>query len=103
MRRFLYFIKTFFAAVTVAFASTVSAVHVHDIIAVDCSSTEIVHATDDAPECFLCVIVYQTHISDFSPTDLVSPGLHAVSHGDAVLPLKQFSFDWNGRAPPVTS
>ncbi len=103
MRRFLYIIKTFIAAVAIAFASTVSAVHVHNIISDDCSSSEVVHTPDDTRDCFLCLIVYQTHISEAPHTDVISSGLDTKLYSDAATPLKRFSFDWYGRAPPVSS
>lgn len=93
-------VKTLIAAVTIAFASTVSAMHVHDINTYSHSSLPVVQNLHDLHDCIFFWVVYQTIIVDSDHARLTFSGSDALIKDQPAAPLTRFSFDWYGRAPP---
>lgn len=103
MRRKPDTFNTLIAAVAIAFASTVSAVHVHDITTCDHGSNVVVQNTHDLHDCIFCSVVCQTITAEnvsvrttFGAADMATPEFQTN-------PLSGFSLDWYGRAPPLSA
>ncbi len=103
MRHKLDTLKTLLAVVTIAFASTVSAVHVHDIVTCSQSNSVAVESAHEAHDCFYCLVVYQTLTADSDHVAFVLSTSEAVLPSRSAIPVPPFSFDWYGRAPPFSA
>lgn len=101
MRRKLDTFKILFAAAAIAFASTVSAVHVHDITMCDHGSNVVVQNMHDLHDCIFCWVVYQTLSVDTGHAGSVFITSKPVFEDPQALPPSRFTFDRYGRDPPL--
>lgn len=100
MRRDKNTITTLIAAAAIAFASTVSAVHVHDIITCSQSSPVVVQNMHDIHDCIFCWVVYQTISADAIHSDIVNHNSELVLQEYVTAPFLRLSSGCYGRAPP---
>jgi len=102
MRRNLDTLKILFAAAAIAFASTVSAVHVHDITTCSNASPAVVQNMHDIHDCIFCWVVYQTLSVDTGHAGNIFITSEPVFEDHQALPPSRFIFDRYGRDPPPT-
>lgn len=101
MRRRLDIFKTLVAAAAIAFASTVSAVHVHDITTCDYGSNVVVQNMHDLHDCIFCTVVCQTITAESISVRMAFGAAETALQDHQTNPLFRISFDWYGRAPPL--
>ncbi|TVQ70346.1 MAG: hypothetical protein EA363_07920 [Balneolaceae bacterium] len=101
MRRKLDIFKTLVAAAAIAFASTVSAVHVHDITTCDHGSNVVVQNMHDLHDCIFCSVVCQTITAEAVHARMTFGAAGMALQHYQTNPLFRISFDWYGRAPPL--
>jgi len=100
MHKFMDTFKTLIAAAAIAFASTVSAVHVHNIITCSQSSPVVVQNMFDLHDCIFCSVVYQTITADAVHSNIVNHNSELVLQEHVTAPVLRLSLGWYGRAPP---
>jgi len=103
MHQNLDIFRTLFAAVAIAFASTVSAVHVHDITACDYGSNVVVQNMHDLHDCIFCSVVCQTITAETVQAVVTFSAEKSVLQNHQSYPHSRISFDWYGRAPPLSA
>ncbi len=103
MRKSMDTVKTLIAAAAIAFASTVSAVHVHDTITCSHSTPAVVQDKHDIHDCIYCLVVYQTLTADADLQPFILSGSETLLPDRPAVFQTRFSFDWFGRAPPFSA
>ncbi len=103
MQNITHTVLTLIIAGTIGFASTVSAVHVHDIINRGHQETTAVHVVQDTHHCIFCCVIYQSVTSDasFPALGIITPEILLTEQDSK--PLKSYSSYRYGRAPPLSA
>ena len=103
MRRPGEIFKTLIVAIALAFASTVSAVHVHDIIVCSSSPNAVVQNMPDLHDCVFCWVVYQTVTVESDFNRISFSVLETAPQYRPIPPLSNNYSHWLGRAPPLSA
>ncbi|MDG5766251.1 hypothetical protein QA596_02150 [Balneolales bacterium ANBcel1] len=95
--------KTLLAALAIAFASTASAVHVHDIITCVHSTPAVVQSMHDIHDCAFCWMVYQNVTVDKVVTVTPLTVWDTLHQERPTAPVTPYSAHRYGRAPPASA
>lgn len=96
-------VTTLIAAIALAFASTVTAVHVHDIIVCKSSPNAVVQNMPDLHDCVFCWVVYQSVTVESDFNRIAFSVSETVSQYQPIAPLSNNYSHWFGRAPPLSA
>lgn len=103
MRRHGEIFKTLIVAIALAFASTVSAVHVHDIIVCKSAPNAVVHNMPDLHDCVFCGVVYQTVTVESDFIRISFSVSDTIPQDQPIAPLSNDVFNRQSRAPPLSA